>query len=259
VYPGNKITLIAALPSENESFYLYWSSSNTPVATVYGQGSLYAVITALTPGTATIGAVNQFASGVSGTYTVTVSPVPVSSVSLDKASWELVPNGTFTLNAAVAPDNASDKTVNWSVSPAGVVNLSAATGSSITVTGATTGSATITAASGGKTAACAVNVKAGSGLAITFAGFGDESIDLSPNHLNDLSWLNYDQLTVTVNGNYASITWYMDGQFWGSMGSSYNLNASGHSVGVHYLTVAVKTNDSPPKYFSKELSFRVVE
>jgi uncharacterized protein YjdB len=259
VYPGNKIPISAAIYPEETYAYLSWSSGNQSVATVSGAGSynLNAVITAVAPGTATITASNQYNSELSGTYTVTVSQVPVSSVSLDKISRELSPGGTFSLTAAVAPDNAADKAVSWSVQPAGIVTLSSTTGSSITITATTTGTATITASSGGKTATCAVSVKAGSGIGIDFAGFGGEAIDLTPNHANDLSRWNYDELTVTLSGSYDYTWWYVDGQNWWNSGSSHTINASGLFVGVHYLTVVVQTSDS--KYFSKELSFRVVE
>jgi uncharacterized protein YjdB len=225
-----------------------------------GSYNLNGTITAVSPGTATITA-KAYLSGseISRTCTVTVNPIPVSSISLDKTSWKLSPTGTFQLDATVEPGNATDKTVTWSVSPSGIVNLGASTGSSITVTGAAVGTATITASSGGKTASCNVTVKAGSGLAITFDGFGDQTIDLTPNYVNDLSKRTNDQLTVTVGGgSYSLITWYVDGQSWNS-GNSHTIGAYSHSVGVHYLTAVVKTNDSTPKYFSKELSFRVVE
>jgi hypothetical protein len=125
-----------------------------------------------------------------------------------------------------------------------------------------TGSTTITATANdgsGIFATCTVTVTQGSGIGIEFTGFGDETIDLTPNYINDLSRRNYDTLTVTVSGSYASIRWYVDSQNWGGSGDSTTIYASNHSVSVHYLTAVVQTTDMPPKYFSKELSFRVVE
>ena len=84
--------------------------------------------------------------------------VPVSSVTLNKNTLSLTKGGTEPLTASVLPANASEKTVNWSVSPEGVVTLSGTTGSSVTVTAAAAGECTITAAAGGKTVTCAVNV-----------------------------------------------------------------------------------------------------
>jgi hypothetical protein len=117
--------------------------------------------------------------------------------------------------------------------------------------------ATITASSGGRTATCAVTVTAGSGLAVNFAGFGDETINLTSNHANDLSRRNYDTLTVSVSDSYDQITWSVDGGDPFSFGNSFNLYASNYPVGIHYLTVVVRTSGA--EYFSKELSFRVVE
>lgn len=88
--------------------------------------------------------------------------VPVSSVTLNKTALSLTKGGTDTLTASVLPAEATEKTVNWSVSPEGVVTLSNTTGSSVTVTAAAAGECTITAAAGGKTATCAVTVAADS-------------------------------------------------------------------------------------------------
>lgn len=84
--------------------------------------------------------------------------IPVSSVTLNKTALSLAESGTDTLTASILPANAAEKTVNWSVSPEGVVTLSGITGSSVTVTAAAAGECTITAAAGGKTATCAVSV-----------------------------------------------------------------------------------------------------
>ncbi len=84
--------------------------------------------------------------------------IPVSSIALNKTALSLAKSGSATLTASVLPANATTKTVNWSVSPEGVVTLSGTTGSSITVTAAAAGECTITAAAGGKTVTCAVSV-----------------------------------------------------------------------------------------------------
>lgn len=47
------------------------------------------------------------------TCAVTVNPVPVSSVGLNKTSAELVVGKTLTLSETVLPDNATDKSVTW--------------------------------------------------------------------------------------------------------------------------------------------------
>ena len=84
--------------------------------------------------------------------------VPVSSVSLDKASVTLTVGDTGQLDAAVGPANATDKSVTWSSSADTVASVS----SEGLVTAKSAGSAVITAKTtdGGKTATCAVTVEA---------------------------------------------------------------------------------------------------
>ena len=84
--------------------------------------------------------------------------IPVSSVTLNKTALSLTKGSTDTLMVSILPTNATTKTVNWSVSPEGVVTLSGTTGSSVTVNAAVAGECTITAAAGDKTVTCAVTV-----------------------------------------------------------------------------------------------------
>ena len=264
---GSTLQLSAAVePADATNKTVTWSSSNQVVATVDSGGLVTGIVPSNTPVTITAAATDG--SGVSGSVDITVTlPAGYNEGTSITATTDpsSIPSpfyigDTFTINTSLLPSNATDTGVSWSVSPAGIVSLSSTTGPSITVSGVAAGAATITATSGGKTATCAVTVTAGSGLAITFAGFGDETVDLSPNYLYDLSRrANNEQLTVPVNGTYNSITWYVDGQQRYGDSSYIIISAGGHSVGVHYLTAVVRTTDSPPKYFSKELSFRVVE
>ena len=89
----------------------------------------------------------------SGSDTPTV--VPVTSVSLDRNTLELVEGGSATLTATVSPSNATDKTVSWTVSPEGFASVADGT-----VTAVKAGSCTVTASAGGKSASCAVTVTA---------------------------------------------------------------------------------------------------
>lgn len=87
----------------------------------------------------------------------TPTTVAVSSVSLSKTSITLTEGDKETLTATVLPNNATDKTVEWSSS-----NTSVASVSNGTVTAIKVGTATITVKTkdGGKTATCAVTVNA---------------------------------------------------------------------------------------------------
>ena len=90
-------------------------------------------------------------------YLVTVEApavVPVTSVTLSSTELTLAVGETATLTATVGPEDATDKTVTWSV------NSEAVTVDNGTVTAVKAGEATITAACGGKSASCKVTVKA---------------------------------------------------------------------------------------------------
>ena len=148
---GGSDTLTATVVPENATEKtVTWSSSDATVATVDQTGK----VTAVKGGTATITAA---AGGKSATCAVTVTQ-PVTGVTLDKASAELVLGGTdaqktVTLTATVSPENATDKTVTWTSSDAAV-----ATVDNGVVTAVKAGTATITAKAGDKTATCAISV-----------------------------------------------------------------------------------------------------
>ena len=86
-------------------------------------------------------------------------PVPVSGISLDKASASVALGSSLTLTATVAPADASYTGVKWSSSDAGVASVS----SDGIVTGVSAGCAVVTAETedGGFTDTCAVTVSAG--------------------------------------------------------------------------------------------------
>ena len=127
-----------------------WSIDKTSVATVDATGK----VTAVAEGTATITAK---AGDKTATCKVTVKAnvVAVTSVKLDKTELALtVGDAAVQLKATVAPDNATDKTVTWSIDKTSVATVDA-TGK---VTAVAEGTATITAKAGDKTATCKVTV-----------------------------------------------------------------------------------------------------
>ena len=81
--------------------------------------------------------------------------VPVEKVELNKTDLTLEIGDEETLTATVTPDTATVKAVNWSVEPAGVVDV---VGGKVTAKAA--GTATITATADGKSATCSVTVNA---------------------------------------------------------------------------------------------------
>ena len=137
------------MPSNATNKTVTWSSRNTSVATVSSDGTVKAVGYGTTVITA------KTVNGLTSNCTVTVNPIAVTGVSLNKTSLSFTGTGSSqTLTATVSPSNATNKTLTWSSS-----NTSVATVSNGVVKAVGFGTATITAKSNnGKTASCKVTV-----------------------------------------------------------------------------------------------------
>lgn len=149
---GDTDTLTATVsPSNASNSDVSWSSSNTSVAAVDSTGK----VTAVSIGTAII-----TAATVDGDYkancTVTVNPVNVTSVSLNKTSDALTVGGTDTLIATVSPENATNKNVNWASSDTSVATVNS-TGL-VTAKSEGTTIITVTTVDGGLKSSCTVTV-----------------------------------------------------------------------------------------------------
>ncbi|MBQ9547707.1 MAG: Ig-like domain-containing protein [Bacteroidales bacterium] len=148
--PGESFMLTATVTPDNATDKsVKWSSSDETVVSVEQNGK----VTALKTGTAVITAK---AGDKTATCTVTVKPVEVSKLTLDKSSETLPLGQTLTLVATVYPDNATDKTISWSSSDASVASVD----QNGKVSALKVGKATITAAAGGKSAGCVIIVTA---------------------------------------------------------------------------------------------------
>lgn len=86
---------------------------------------------------------------------VTVTPVGVESISLDKTSLELKVYDTYSLSPTINPADATSPTITWKSD-----NEEVATVEGGKVTAVSEGEATITASCNGKTATCTVSVAA---------------------------------------------------------------------------------------------------
>ncbi len=132
-----------------------WSSNATGVATVSATG----LVSAVALGSASITATSE---GQSATAIITVTLVPVWSVTVTPASASVNVGSTLQLSA-VTKDSAGNvltgRTVTWSSSTLGVGTVS----TSGLVTAVAAGSTTITATSGGKSGTSAIIVTATSG------------------------------------------------------------------------------------------------
>ena len=117
---GDEFTLTATVnPSNATNKNVTWASSNTSVATVSGGR-----VTALKAGTATISVTTED-GGKTATCEVTVNAkiYPVTGVSLNKTTAEIIVGNKLQLKATVNPSNATNKTVTWMSNNTSVVTV----------------------------------------------------------------------------------------------------------------------------------------
>lgn len=123
LYVGQSLQLSAVVTPESAiNKAIEWSSNNHEVVTVDQYGN----VSAVAQGTATITATATDGSGVSATCHVTVSPVLVESLTLSPDSWSGIEGDTFQITATLMPDNATNKTIEWTTSDAAVATVDSA-------------------------------------------------------------------------------------------------------------------------------------
>lgn len=128
-----------------------WSSSSTTQAVVSPTG----VVTGVAPGTVIITATSE---GKSGTTSVTVTQLPVGSVTVAPTSASISASKTATFTATVKDslgNVVTNRLVAWSSSNPAIATVNAGV-----VTGVAGGTATITATAEGKTGTATINVTA---------------------------------------------------------------------------------------------------
>ena len=146
---GESITLTATVSPDNATNKsVTWSSDDEAVATVDTNG----IVSAKSEGTATITAK---AGEQSDTCTVTVSKIPVSSITINGAEPTLVEGDTLILTATITPSDASYKTVTWTSSNDTVAIVD----QNGKVTAKSVGTATIKATVDGVTEECTITVE----------------------------------------------------------------------------------------------------
>lgn len=127
-----------------------WTSSAPAVASVSDDGT----VTAKAAGSATVTA--TAANGQTAQCVVTVSPLPVSSVTLDDASVALTVGGSAPLSCEVLPADADDRSLVWSSSNTSVASVN--NQGLVTALSAGTAVITVSADNGRKTDTCSVTV-----------------------------------------------------------------------------------------------------
>ena len=161
---GGNIRLVATVsPADATDKTVTWKSSDTAVATVDQEG----LVTGVKEGKATISAkAGEFSAECA--VVVQKRVVPVSAVSIDKASLEMVIGQTERLTATVSPADATDKTVTWKSSDATVVEVD----QEGKVTALKGGKVTITAQAGEQSAQAVVDVMEVTPVSVEVEGVG---------------------------------------------------------------------------------------
>lgn len=132
--------------------------------------------------------------------TLTVNPVTVTGVTLDKTTMDLVAGNSATLKATVAPENATSKTVTWASSNTAIATVD--TTGKVTAVAPGTATITATAADGsGKTATCKVTVTAKTySLSIDpgAIGFGTAAVGYTQPAVREVTVKNTGNQTLTL-------------------------------------------------------------
>lgn len=128
---------------------------------------------------------------------VSVDPIAVTGISLDKTSIQLVVGATETLSAKVTPDNATSPSISWDSSDKEV-----ATVDNGVVTAASAGKATITAASSSFTAECVVEVKTIEAESLT--------LDFTSKELTETESFIVNATILPEGTSYKNVEWTVD-------------------------------------------------
>lgn len=209
VQAGKTLQLTAKLTPEDATLYkVKWSSSQEDIATVDENG----LVTGIKPGTTTITVTSEAYPNVSGSIELTVTEVLVEEVLLSRETLYLTPNTSAKLTATVAPDNAVDKSIEWSVTEGqNVVTV----GQDGTVTAKAVGTATVTATNtkSGKSAVCTVTVQA-SAVAATGMELSEKEVWLKSNYFSpteegrgDKPIYKLEAVLQPENATYTEILW----------------------------------------------------
>ncbi len=182
-----------------------WKSSDDEIATVTDDG----LVSAVGVGTADI-IVTTLDGGFKDTVTITVDPIEVTGISLDKTTATGYTNsqgGAIMLDPIIEPGDASDQTVEWTSSDEDIATVS----SIGLVTFLSNGEVTITATTvdGGFSAECVITVETVvTGISISSRQESiavGESLQLEGNVLpktatnQNVSWVSSDETVVTVD------------------------------------------------------------
>ena len=151
IYVGDKLTLTATVAPDNTTDKrVMWGSLTPDIASIDAETG---ELTALVPGEAKITAT---CGEICSSATITVKPVPATSISLSAEDLTLLVGQSGRLTAKISPDNTTDRTIVWKSDNESVAIVS----SNGLVTAISAGTASVTATCGSVTATCRVTVNA---------------------------------------------------------------------------------------------------
>lgn len=203
-------------PSDATDVVLVWSSEDESIATVDNNGNVRG---------ARLGTTKIFAEagGKKDECVVTVVPVPVESVELNKETGELIVGETLQLTAVVNPADATDKTLVWSSSDDNVATVVDGL-----VTAVAEGTADITVTCGDKSDVCHITVNI----------IPVESITLSASSATLKEGDTYELTAVVTpsNATYKDVEWTSDNE------AVATVDASGMVTAVAEGTAVIKAS-----------------
>lgn len=235
---GKTATLTAAVePEEATDRTVRWTAVPDGIVSVEN-----GTVTALKAGTATVRAESFSNPGVYDECEVTVIS-PVTQITLNHSVYPAAPETfevglDFVLSAAVTPGDATNKTLNWTVSPNDVVSVDSETGK---VTALKAGTATITVSAAdnhGAEAACTVTVSE--------ATASVSEIVLNRASLNLYKGKSY-RLTASVeppNAAVKTVTWSLEGGDGAATISNDGLLSVNSNAGAAMFTVKATAGDA---------------
>lgn len=117
---GESLTLTCEIQPNNATYKsVQWSSSNTSIASISN-----GIVTAISPGSCVIKARTTDGSNLESTCVISVASIPVSTISFDNESIDLLVGEEKAIVASVYPKNATNPSLTWTSSNGNVVTVS---------------------------------------------------------------------------------------------------------------------------------------
>ena len=220
---GDTFQLTATVyPEDAANQKISWSSSDEKVATVDKDG----LVTAKAYGKATI-TVTTEDGGYTRSCDITVSPIAVTGITLNKKTVTVGVAESFTLVPTITPENATDKSVTWTSSKPAVATVKDGV-----ITGVSEGTTIVIAKTvdGAKTASCTITVKGG---AATIAVTG-VTLDQTEATVETDSTVTLAAQILPENATNKKISWSSDNE---EVATAENGVVTSHKAGTATITV----------------------